>query len=327
MLDRGRKCWGEPRCLLRQQFIEMESVAHALGWEQDFRQLEPGTLRIEVWTIGHTACHATRIQFSRSFHQLGAPLRNFWYFGLPDADVNKLRISGVDIAPAPMVNLSGGRNLDVTSYGPFSGTILSFSPALLETTGETLGSQPLSPQQLGHIPYWQLDNDQAARLRELIRIVFATSVDGEYGDYLREHQEVFDFDLAVEVLNIISDPQPSIGETSSTRHKALRRALQVLEHSDTPHLSVADLCKASSASLSTLNRAFLEEFGVAPKAYMRARRLAGVQRALVNARTGTTVTNIANQWGFWHMSMFAADYKKQFGELPSETLKRSGFSL
>jgi AraC family ethanolamine operon transcriptional activator len=35
-----------------------------------------------------------------------------------------------------------------------------------------------------------------------------------------------------------------------------------------------------------------------------------------------TILEIANQWGFQHMSSFAADYKKQFGELPSETLKR-----
>jgi AraC family ethanolamine operon transcriptional activator len=33
------------------------------------------------------------------------------------------------------------------------------------------------------------------------------------------------------------------------------------------------------------------------------------------------INEIANRWGFWHMSQFAADYRRFFGELPSETLR------
>jgi len=31
----------------------------------------------------------------------------------------------------------------------------------------------------------------------------------------------------------------------------------------------------------------------------------------------------AREGGFWHMGKFAADYRNQFGELPSETLRQS----
>jgi AraC family ethanolamine operon transcriptional activator len=34
-----------------------------------------------------------------------------------------------------------------------------------------------------------------------------------------------------------------------------------------------------------------------------------------------TIQDIASHWGFWHLSQFAQDYKKLFGELPSATLK------
>ena len=30
-------------------------------------------------------------------------------------------------------------------------------------------------------------------------------------------------------------------------------------------------------------------------------------------------SKVANEWGFWHMGKFAADYKKLFGFLPSQT--------
>ena len=32
--------------------------------------------------------------------------------------------------------------------------------------------------------------------------------------------------------------------------------------------------------------------------------------------------DVAARWGFWHLSQFAVDYKKLFGELPSRTLRR-----
>ena len=36
----------------------------------------------------------------------------------------------------------------------------------------------------------------------------------------------------------------------------------------------------------------------------------------------TRVTDVANEWGFWHLGQFAADYRRHFGELPSETFER-----
>ena len=33
--------------------------------------------------------------------------------------------------------------------------------------------------------------------------------------------------------------------------------------------------------------------------------------------------DIAAACGFWHMSKFAADYRRNFGELPSATLRRA----
>jgi len=35
------------------------------------------------------------------------------------------------------------------------------------------------------------------------------------------------------------------------------------------------------------------------------------------------VQDIAARWGFWHLSHFANDYRRMFGELPSETLRSS----
>ncbi|WP_408631189.1 helix-turn-helix domain-containing protein [Marinomonas shanghaiensis] len=54
--------------------------------------------------------------------------------------------------------------------------------------------------------------------------------------------------------------------------------------------------------------------------YLRISRLNGVRRSLVQAKNGQAVSDIAAQWGFWHLSQFAKDYKQLFGETPSKTL-------
>ena len=49
-----------------------------------------------------------------------------------------------------------------------------------------------------------------------------------------------------------------------------------------------------------------------------------VHRELWHSASSTTrITDVANNWDFWHMGQFAADYRKLFGELPSETLART----
>ena len=51
-------------------------------------------------------------------------------------------------------------------------------------------------------------------------------------------------------------------------------------------------------------------------------RLNGVRRELRQGRAA--VQDVAARWGFWHMGQFSRDYKQQFGELPSVTLRRAG---
>lgn len=51
-------------------------------------------------------------------------------------------------------------------------------------------------------------------------------------------------------------------------------------------------------------------------------RLNAVHKILIKAASvDVKVTDIANQFNFWHMGQFAADYKRLFGKLPSETLR------
>ena len=97
----------------------------------------------------------------------------------------------------------------------------------------------------------------------------------------------------------------------------------ILGHLDTP-LRVVDIADAVGVSVPTLNRAFRKYHGIGPKAFLKQRRLDRVRSELLRADPhATTVTAIATKHAFWHLSQFAADYKRAFREAPSDTLRRS----
>ena len=81
-----------------------------------------------------------------------------------------------------------------------------------------------------------------------------------------------------------------------------------------------EVCRAAGVSWRTLDYAFRERLGVTPKQYLNAIRLNAVRRELRSAGPEVKISDVANRWGFWHMGQFAADYRKHFGELPSELL-------
>ena len=72
-----------------------------------------------------------------------------------------------------------------------------------------------------------------------------------------------------------------------------------------------------------LEYGFLSSFGVTPKRYLQSLRLVGVRRELRSAGRSTKIADVANHWGYWHMGQFAADYRKQLGELPSRTVEKA----
>jgi AraC-like DNA-binding protein len=90
------------------------------------------------------------------------------------------------------------------------------------------------------------------------------------------------------------------------------------------HLYVSDLCRAAAVSERTLQNAFHDVMGMTPVAYLNRLRLHRVRQALLAGSHGTTTVSVeALNWGFWHFGEFSRAYRECFGELPSDTLRRT----
>lgn len=117
-------------------------------------------------------------------------------------------------------------------------------------------------------------------------------------------------------------------ETSSTRGRKAGRLVQqaealALASVDEP-LHVSALCHVIGVSERTLRKAFHRVHGVPPCRHLRMLRLSNARQALLSADgTLTKVTEIAMSFGFAELGRFSVEYKKAFGESPSQTLYRT----
>ena len=122
-----------------------------------------------------------------------------------------------------------------------------------------------------------------------------------------------------------TDPHESTAQERTRQcHSQIVQAIEkyALDHTVGP-LRMTELCEASGVSERTLQYAFKQVLGMSPVTYLNRLRLHRVRRTLRAAdQASTTVTDVALRWGFWHISDFSRAYKRCFGELPSDTLRR-----
>lgn len=131
--------------------------------------------------------------------------------------------------------------------------------------------------------------------------------------------------ILLEWLRILpTHAEPADLPAIDARRKLVERACEfVLAAGDEPP-TMLGVCRAVGASPRKLEYCFRGVLGTSPSRYLRTMRLNAVRRELrVGGDLPRTIQDIAARWGFWHMSAFAAAYRRQFGELPSRTRQRA----
>jgi len=89
-------------------------------------------------------------------------------------------------------------------------------------------------------------------------------------------------------------------------------------------VSIEAIVEMTGISTRSIFRAFQRSRGYSPMAFAKMVRLKHARRFLAAGDPNTSVTGVAFKCGFGNLGHFAQDYRKIFGELPSETLARTG---
>jgi AraC family ethanolamine operon transcriptional activator len=131
----------------------------------------------------------------------------------------------------------------------------------------------------------------------------------------------FALSLAQQDASAFSAPPRSIERQA----QVVKHAVRFMQVHLADEISMADICAATHVSQRTLQYYFENCLQTSPQQYLKALRLNVARRMLRqqmdDVRQGTrqpTIADIAAACGYGHASRFAGEFKRQFGELPSE---------
>jgi AraC-like DNA-binding protein/tetratricopeptide (TPR) repeat protein len=114
----------------------------------------------------------------------------------------------------------------------------------------------------------------------------------------------------------------NISSTASLLPRGVRRALDAM-HANVGHSwRVVELADIAGVSGRTLQRQFLSFLGKTPRDVLRDISFECARRELLQGAAGTRVMDVALRCGFPHSGRFSVEYRRRYGETPSQTLKR-----
>jgi len=102
----------------------------------------------------------------------------------------------------------------------------------------------------------------------------------------------------------------------------IQRACEILRSKVGDPIRIADIARELGVGVRHLQAGFKRHLAISPLQFLRECRLDQAHRRLSNPLPGETTTSIAFDCGFAHLGDFAQDYRRRFGEVPSETLRR-----
>ena len=227
-------------------------------------------------------------------------------------------------ALAPGVLHAWGEQAEIAgATGPVQFGIMSFTPQTLDQQARFLDVELDLP---GRGTFRQVRAVEWPRVREVFDMVWRTGCDG-HGAIASESEAVAVGDELVElavrtlaVENSCEIPAPNSRFNSVSVARACEdHAARARYHG----ITIADLCIAAGASERRVRDAFYECYGLSPMAYLRVAALHQVRHTLIEGPpVRDAVSRAASDFGFWHLSRFAGQYRALFGESPSETLDR-----
>ncbi|MDI9849895.1 AraC family transcriptional regulator [Rhodoblastus sp. 17X3] len=112
------------------------------------------------------------------------------------------------------------------------------------------------------------------------------------------------------------------GEPEAAAPWQVRIAEQFIEANWDQPVTIEGLTSAANVSARSLFSTFRSARGYSPMEFVKRVRLGRAWQKLSHPDANTSVSTVAFECGFGNPGHFAVDYRRQFGERPSETLRR-----
>lgn len=291
-------------------------AANLTNWQQEYDQTSGGHFEGKIIELAFGDLQVFCESTSQALQQRCLVWPDSVWLGIPLTQQAECRVNGLSVRSQNIMCRPGNTEFELTTPNHYDLFGIVINQQTLIQTADTHGIS-INWHELSHhgrlaIPEHTLSN---------VRYILSRLLDIDTHATPR-HANRLSHDLVmITVLEVLAQETPQPPKTSSYIHRkqVVDKARQfVTQHLDTP-LTITDLCAAANVSRRTLQYSFESILGISPIQHLRISRLNGVRRTIITSAQQHPILDIAAQWGFWHMSQFAKDYKKLFGELPSQT--------
>lgn len=128
------------------------------------------------------------------------------------------------------------------------------------------------------------------------------------------------------IADLLAQTEPDFKDVQTlpqTRKRVITAVSRYIQQTNSYPLTITELCKITHVSRRALHYCFEQGLGVSPIQYIRDCRLNEIRRILLKDENQITISDLALDFGFFHISTFNAHYKQLFEETPTQTRQRS----
>jgi len=244
------------------------------------------------------------------------------FFFLADANQAPIRHTGMELASGEIMFYAVGAEMYRRAPAGYRWSTMSLTPEELAATGQAMLGLEITAPSVSH-----LVRPPAAAMSRLLQLHEAAGQLARTAPDVLAHAEVakaMEQALLTALMACVADRAPTRQSSfRELRIPVMRQLARVLNESQGRPVYLPEICAKINVSHRMLRLRCMEEVGMSPHEFLWRRRMSLAHRALLQASAKeTTVTAIANDFGFGELGHFAVAYRRIFGETPSTTLKR-----
>jgi len=304
-------------------FTNFEIFSNVLsGYDIDVKQIGRGSFSAFLQQIQYGPVAINRFTTTLRFEANGKPPPGVRTFGIPTANCQPFVWRDKQTSGNTIQIYKPSTELALITHPEFEAIDISISEKDFNELNRLWGFPDLA-SMIDNREMLECDPAKMQGLRNTLEYICSV-IDNE-PDRLKqdiELQNLVNFQVPYLLAEaLMTSTVHRVKATASKRSRTVKTATDYINATANKAISIEKLCHDTGINKRTLQRAFLEQYGITPKFYLQTQRLNNVYKTLLHSDPDSIkITDIALNQGYWHMSQFAADYRRQFGELPSETL-------
>lgn len=296
------------------------------AWEQSYDQITPGQFHGVLLELQMPQMQVFLEQTSQAVRQSCCVWPDAFWFGLPDhSDGGRVigRINGRLCDADGVMVRPGNFEFELVTPADYAiyGIVIQRNALLraADQMGCRIDWLQLASAEVLHVT-------ESAKTTCLQTLAYLLSEDDECGDpgpaaSLELPQQA----VMMAMLSMLdtSEVDSAVSNSFMRRQRIVAQARDYVLAQRDQVIGVPQLCERLHVSRRTLQYCFEDVLGISPIQFLRIIRLNGARRHLrEDFSASKTVRDVAADWGFWHFSQFSSDYRKLFGQSPSESLRQ-----